>query len=158
MQGEITPSPVFADGNVIVVSPASGLMALRPDGVGDVTKSHVAWLTEDNVPDVTSPVSRGGLIFTVTSSGLLACFNATDGKKAWEKELEMEVQSSPSIVGDKLLVLGTKGVAVVVEAGRQFKEVARSELTDRFLASPAFANGCIYLRGATNLWCIGGSK
>jgi outer membrane protein assembly factor BamB len=158
MQGEITPSPVFADGKVIVVSPSSGLIALRPDGAGEVTKSHVAWLTEDSVPDVSSPVSRGGLIFTVTSSGLLACFGATDGKKVWEKELEMEVQSSPSIVGDKVLVLGKKGVAVVVEVGREFKEIARSGLADEFLASPAFANGRMYLRGATNLWCLGERK
>jgi hypothetical protein len=52
-------------------------------------------------------------------------------------------------------VLTTKGVAVVVEAGRQFKEIARSELPDKFLASPAFAGGRMFLRGVTNLWCVG---
>lgn len=158
LEGEITPSPIFAGGLVIVVSPSAKLIAIRPEGAGNVTKSHVAWTAEDNIPDVTSPVGSGELIFTVTSSGVLTCFGVIDGKKVWEKELEMEVQSSPSIVGDKLLVLGTKGVAVVVEAGRQFKEVARSELPDGFLASPAFANGAIYLRGKTNLWCLGGTK
>jgi len=158
LEGEITPSPIFAGGFVIVVSPSAKLIAIRPDGAGDVTKSHVAWTVEDNIPDVTSPVGSGELIFTATSSGVLTCFDAKDGKKIWEKDFEMEVQSSPAIVGNRLLVLGTKGVAVVVEAGRQFKEVARSELTDGFLASPAFANGCVYLRGATNLWCLGERK
>jgi hypothetical protein len=67
----------------------------------------------------------------------------------------MEMQASPSILGDRLLLLSTKGVAVVVEAARQFKEVSRSELPDHFLASPAFAGGRMYLRGATNLWCVG---
>ena len=85
----------------------------------------------------------------------MTCFDLKDGKKVWEKDLEMEVQASPSLVGDRVLVLGTKGVAVVVEAGRQFKEVSRSELPDRFLASPAFAGGRMFLRGATNLWCVG---
>ncbi len=154
LEGEITPSPIFAGGLVIVVSPSAKLIAIRPDGAGDVTKSHVAWTAEDNIPDVTSPVGNGELIFTVTSSGVLTCFDARDGKKIWEKDLEMEVQSSPAIAGEKVFVLGTKGVAVVVEAGRQFKEVARSELPDGFLASPAFANGRMYLRGATNLWCL----
>lgn len=155
LDGEITPSPAFAGGMVLAVVPSAKLIALRLDGAGDVTKSHVAWTSEENVPDVTSPVANAELAFTVTSGGMLTCFDMKDGKKAWEKDFEMEVQSSPSIVGDRVFVLGTKGVAVVVEAARQFKEVARSELPDKFLASPAFADGRMYLRGATNLWCIG---
>ena len=158
LDGEVTPSPVFAGGLVLVVSPSSKLVALRPDGAGDVTKTHVAWSANDNVPDIASPVSNGELVFTVTSGGTLTCFDLKDGKKIWEKDLEMEVQSSPSIIGDRVLVLGTKGVAVTVEAERQFKEIARSELPDKFLASPAFANGRIYLRGATNLWCVGATS
>ncbi len=158
MEGEITPSPIFAGGFVVLVSPSKGLIAIRPDGAGDVTKSHVAWTAEDNVPDITSPVSNGEFVFTVTSSGLLTCLGATNGKKIWEKDLEMEVQSSPGIAGGQLLVLGTKGVAVVVEAGRQFKELGRTKLNDVFDASPAFAGGRVYLRGATNLWCLGGKQ
>lgn len=154
LEGEITPSPIFAGGLVIVVSPSAKLIAIRPDGAGDVTKSHVAWTAEDNIPDVTSPAGSGDLIFTMTSSGVLTCFAAKDGKKIWEQDFEMEVQSSPAIVGEKVFVLGAKGVAVVVEAGRQFKEVGRSALADQFLASPAFGNGRMYLRGATNLWCL----
>jgi outer membrane protein assembly factor BamB len=155
LDGELAPSPVFAGGLVLAVSPSSKLVALRPDGAGDVSKTHVAWSADDNVPDIASPVANAELAFTVTSGGLLTCFDMKDGRKLWEKDLEMEVQSSPSIVGSRVLVLGTKGVAVVVEAGRQFKEIARSELADKFLASPAFANDRIYLRGATNLWCVG---
>ncbi len=155
LDGEITPSPVYANGLVVAISPSLKLVALRPDGAGDVTKSHVAWSAEDNIPDIASPVSNGELVFTVTSSGLLTCFEGKTGKKIWEHELEMEVQSSPSLVGDRLFVLSTKGVMAVVEAGREFKELARNELPDQFLASPGFANGRIYLRGAANLWCVG---
>jgi outer membrane protein assembly factor BamB len=155
LDGEIVPSPVFAGGLVIIVNPSSKLVALRPDGAGDVTKSHVAWSADDNVPDIASPASNGELVFTVTSSGVLTCFDAKSGKKVWEHDFEMDTQPSPSIAGNRLLVLGTKGVAVVVETGRQFKEVARSELADKFLASPAFAGERMYLRGVTNLWCIG---
>ncbi len=155
LEGELTPSPIFAGGLVLVVNPSAKLIALRPDGAGDVTKSHVAWTAEDNVPDITSPVSNGELVFTVSSGGMLTCFDAKDGKKVWEKDLEMEVQSSPSLVGGRLLVLSLNGVAVVVEAARQFKEIARSELADKFLASPALADGRMFLRGETNLWCLG---
>ena len=158
MEGEITPSPIFAAGLVLVVNPSSKLFALRPDGVGDVSKSHVAWTVEDNIPDVTSPVSNGELIFTVTSGGLLTCFDAKEGKMVWQKELELEVQASPAIAGKLLLVLGTKGELVALEAGRAFKERGRTKLADTFHASPAFANHQVYLRGATNLWCLGGKK
>ncbi len=155
MEGEIAPSPIFAAGMVMAISPSSHLHALRPDGAGDVTKSHVAWTSDENLPDVTSPASNGELVFLVTSGGLLTCLDAKDGKKLWEKELEMEVQATPAVVGSRLLVLGTKGQAVLAEAGREFKEIGRAKFEDTFYASPAFAGGKMYLRGATNLFCIG---
>jgi len=158
MEGEITPSPIFAGGLVIVVNPAGKLIALRPDGAGDVTKSQVAWEVGDNIPDITSPVSNGELVFTVTTGGGLAAFDAKDGKKIWEKDLEMEVQSSPGISGNQLLVVSTKGDLISVEAGPEFKELGRTKLEDAFHASPAFAGGRMFLRGATNLWCLGSRK
>ena len=158
MEGEITPSPIFAAGLAIVVNPSSKLLALRPDGAGDVTKSHIAWTAEENAPDVTTPVSNGELVFTVTSSGLLTCFDLKDGKKVWQKDLELEVQASPGIAGNRLFVLSTKGDALLVEAGREFKELGRAKFADLFHGSPAFLHGRVYLRGATNLWCLGGKK
>ena len=158
MEGEITPSPIFAGGLAIVVNPSSKLLALRPDGAGDVTKSHIAWTAEENAPDVTSPVSNGELVFTVTSSGMLTCFDLKDGKKVWQKDLELEVQASPGIAGNRLFVLSTKGDALLVEAGREFKELGRAKFADLFHGSPAFVDGRVYLRGATNLWCLGGKK
>ena len=117
MEGEITPSPTFTAGLVMAVNPSSKLIALRPDGAGDVTKSHVVWAAEESIPDVTSPVSNGELIFTVGSGGMLTWFDVKDGKQVWKKDLEVEVQSSPTIAGNRLFVLSTKGDAVVAERG-----------------------------------------
>lgn len=158
MDGEITPSPVFAGGLVIAVNPNGKLIALRADGAGDVTKSHVAWTVEENIPDVTSPVGNGELVFTVTSMGGLACFEHKDGKLVWQKSLELEVQSSPAIAGKRLFILSTKGDLVALEAGREFKELGRTKLEDQFHASPAFADGRMFLRGATNLWCLSAER
>lgn len=157
MEGEITPSPIFAGGNVILVNPGGKIVALRPDGAGDVTKSHVVWTVEEGVPDVTSPTGNGELLFTVTSSGMLTCFDAKDGKKVWEKNFDLEVQASPAIAGNQFLLLGTKGDMVAVEVGRAFKELGRGKLEDTFHASPAFANNRVYLRGAKTLFCLGRS-
>jgi outer membrane protein assembly factor BamB len=154
MEGEITPSPIFAGGLVVVVSPNSGLLALRTGGAGDVTKSQVAWKATENLPDVTSPVSDGELVFTVTSYGGVGCFDLKDGKQVWQKDLELEIQSSPVITGKKLWVLGTGGSLVSMAVGREFKELGRAKFEDSFHASPAFADGRMLLRGATNLWCL----
>ena len=130
-------------------------MAIRPDGQGDVTKTHVAWTFEDNVPDVTSPLSNGELVFTITTAGMLTCLDAKDGKKQWEHDYDMEFHASPSLAGSRLYLLSQKGTAVVVEAARQFKELFRTEMADGFHASPAFAPDKIFLRGVTNVWCLG---
>jgi len=107
---------------------------------------------------VTSPVSNGELVFTVTSSGGVGCFEVKDGKQVWQHELELEVQSSPAIAGKQLFILSTKGDLVALEAGREFKELGRTKLEDEFHASPAFADGRLILRGATNLWCLEKTK
>lgn len=158
MGGEVTPSPIFAGGLVIAVNPAGSLAGIRPDGAGDVTKSHVAWTVEESIPDVTSPVSDGEFVFAVTSSGNLAAFGVKDGKVVWQKGLELEVQSSPVIAGKQLFVLGKNGDLISVAVGREFKELGRAKLEDTFHASPAFADGRMILRGATNLWCLAETK
>jgi outer membrane protein assembly factor BamB len=155
LNGEVTPSPIFSAGVVFAVSPSEKLFAIRPDGSGDVTKTKIAWSTEENVPDITSPVCDGKLLFTLTSSGILTCFAAADGKKQWEHDFGMEFHSSPSIAAGRLYLFSRKGTAIVVEAAEQFKEVFRTEMADAFDASPAFADGRIFIRGETNLWCIG---
>jgi outer membrane protein assembly factor BamB len=158
LNGEITPSPIFAGGLVIVPSPSEKLLAIRPDGHGDVTKTHIVWTNEDNVPDVTSPVGSGDLVFTVTTGGMLSCFDAKDGKKLWEHDFEMECHASPAIAGRRLYVFSQKGAAVVVEAAREFKELFRTEMGDVIHASPAFMPERIFLRGVTNVWCLGPVK
>jgi outer membrane protein assembly factor BamB len=155
LNGEVTPSPIFAGGSILVASPSEKLVAIRPDGQGDVTRTHVAWTAEDNVPDVTSPVGNGELVFALTTPGMLSCFDAKDGKKQWDHDFEFECHASPSIAGGRLYVFGQKGTAVIVAVARQFQELFRTQMDDAFHASPAFAQDRIVLRGVTNVWCVG---
>jgi outer membrane protein assembly factor BamB len=155
LENEVVPSPVFVGGFIFLISPNIRLTAAQLGGAGDVTKTGAAWTTEENVPDIASPVSNGELVFTVTSSGIATCFGAGDGKKIWDKDLGTEVQASPGIMDDRLFILGQHGPLVTLQAGRQFHEIGRTQLPDKFIASPAFANGHLFLRGATNLYCLG---
>jgi outer membrane protein assembly factor BamB len=151
--GEVTPSAVFAGG--FVISANEKLSVIKPDGSGDVTKTHVPWRGEDGIPDICSPVSDGKFVYLLTSSGTLTVYDLATGKKAYEKELEIEVKSSPSVAGDRVYIAGEKGVTFVVQTGPFFKELARAGLGEDVLASPAFADGRIYLRGRKQLFCVG---
>lgn len=154
LNGEVTPSPIFAAGLLVVPSPSEKLTAFRPDGSGDVTKTHAAWINEDSIPDVTTPASNGELLFMLTTSGVLTAVDMKDGKKVWEKDYEIEFHSSPVIAGKHLYLFSQKGTSIVAEAGRDYKELLKTDMPDSFHASPAIAQDRIFVRGITNTWCI----
>jgi outer membrane protein assembly factor BamB len=156
LDGEVTPSPVFAGGLVLAVSPGSKLQSIRPDGEGDITTSHLGWLAEDGIPAVTSPVSNGELVFVVDAGGLVTCYDAKSGRKQWEHDLGDECQASPSIAGGKLFLITAKGTMFVAEVAREYKELGQSSLGEKVSASPAFAGNRMFVRGEAHLICIAG--
>jgi outer membrane protein assembly factor BamB len=153
--GDLAPSPISAGGFVLAIQPYSQIVAIRPDGQGDVTETHIAWKAEDGVPDICSPVSDGTYVYLLDSGGYLTCYQVADGKKVYEHELNEQCRASPSIVGDKLYILDLKGVMHIAQAGPEYKELGKCELGEECFASPAFGDGRIYIRGNKNLYCIG---
>jgi outer membrane protein assembly factor BamB len=155
LDGELAPSPIVVNGLVFVIEPYSKLVAIRADGKGDVTKTHIAWVSEEGGPDICSPVSDGERIYMLGSEGLLSCYKTSDGKRVWEHDLEESCKASPSLVGKNIYVLSEeKGVMFVIEAGDEYKELGKCELGEKCYASPAFADGRIYIRGVEHLYCI----
>jgi outer membrane protein assembly factor BamB len=114
---DVAPSPVYAVGLVFAVSPYNELTAVKVDGRGDVTKTHVAWVADDGIPDICSPVSNGELVFLLTTSGTLTCYRCADGVKLWEQDLDMHFMASPSLVGNRIYMLSEKGVMFIAEVG-----------------------------------------
>lgn len=153
--GDLTPSPIYAGGLVLAIQPLSQLVAIKPTGQGNVTKTHIAWKAEDGIPDICSPVSDGTYVYLLDSEGLVTCYKLEDGKKVYEHEIKEPCRASPSIAGDKLYILTLKGVMHIVQTGPVYKELGKCELGEDCLACPAFADGRIYLRGAKSLFCIG---
>lgn len=153
--GDVAPSSIYAGGFVFAIEPYNGLFAIRPDGTGDVTETHIAWTADDEIPDICSPVSDGELIWLLNTEGRLICYEVASGKQVWLHRFDDMFQASPSLVGDKLMLISEEGVVIVVKAAREFAEIGRSELGEGCYASPAFADGKIYIRGVENLYCIG---
>jgi outer membrane protein assembly factor BamB len=157
LSGDIASSPIHANGLVFIIEPYSKLVAIKADGKGDVTETHIAWVSEEGGPDICSPVSNGKSIFLLATEGLLESYSVSDGKRLWEKDLEEYFMASPSLVGDKLYLLSDKGIMFIAEVEPEYKELAKCELGEKSHASPAFASGRIYIRGLKNLYCIGSS-
>jgi len=153
--GDVLPCPVFGAGLVFAGVDGEKLFAIKPDGSGDVTSSGVVWSAKDDLPDIPSPLCDGQRLYLLHSGGKLTCLDAASGKKLWSKDLDAGFKASPALAGDRLYVTTDEGVCIVVQAGPEFKELARSELGEPVLASPAFADGRIYLRGKQHLFCLG---
>ncbi len=152
---DVAPSPIYAGGMVFGIHPYSSLIAIKPTGSGDVTKTHIAWEATDNISDICSPVSDGKLIFLLETYGVLTCYKISDGAKLWEEDLDTSFMASPSMVGDRLYLLSEKGIMFIAKAGDRYTELARCPLGEKCYSTPAFANGRIYIRAVENLYCIG---
>lgn len=153
------PAPTAAGGMVFTAAEGALLSAIRPDGSGDVSASHVAWTADEDLPTVCSPVSDGRLVFILSSSGVLSCHEARSGRRLWNHDFgdgERSFESSPSIAGRRVYFIDNQGRMYIVAAEAQFRELARNELGEKPTgATPAFADGRIYLRGQRHLYCIG---
>ena len=153
LDGDGGPSPIYAAGMVFATNVSSKLAAIRPDGKGDVTKTHVKWQFDEDLPDTCSPLSDGKLVWMM-SEGEFSCLDAKTGKRLWHKDFEASFYSSPAMAGDRIYLISRKGKVYVVGTGRELKELAKADLGEGCDTSPAFAKGRMYIRGKTHLYCI----
>lgn len=152
---DLAPSAVFANDLLYLVHSSVAIIALRVDGAGDVTQSHLAWQNEDEVPDITSPVTDGTHLFAITTSGTLTCLDARTGTRLAGKDLEMEFNASPLLVGNRLLLVSIPGTVFVVSADPSLELLSRAEIGETVHASPALVDGRLYLRGKDHLHALG---
>ena len=158
LSGDVVPSPVFGGGLAFAVNAGAILAAIKPEGKGDVSATHISWKTDNGLPTIVSPLTDGKLIWLVTTSGTLTCYKVKDGTKAYEHELNGTLNASPTLVGNKIYILDSEGTMIIIDAADQFKELGRSKLGEPTTASPAFMDGRIYIRGKSNMYCIGPAK
>ena len=130
------------------------VQAIRPDGRGNVTKTHVAWQKDKDCSYVPSPVAVGPYFLLVSDTGVATCYEATTGKSLWRERLGPHFSASLVTANGLVYFLSDKGIMTVVKAGPEFEVVARSDIGEDMRASPAISNGQMFLRGVKNLYCI----
>ena len=142
--------------------PEYHLMGLRTDSRGDITGTdRVAWHIphSENGPKgasyVPSPIATKDLFFVVSDPGWLGCIEAGTGKRLWMNRLGKHHSASPILAEKRIYFPDDEGTTWVVEAGREFKVLARNKLPDEIYASPAASNKQLYIRGRKYLWSVG---
>jgi outer membrane protein assembly factor BamB len=152
----LVPRPVFGHGLVFVCTgyDLPRLLAIRPDGKGDVTATHVAWSERKAVPHNPSPLLAGDELYLVADNGVASCLDAKTGRLYWRERIGGSYSASPLFAGGKIYFQSEEGKAVVLKAGRQFERLATNDLGERALASYAAANGALFLRTEGHLYRI----
>ncbi len=135
--------------------PEKELLAIRADGTGDVTQTHVVWRTKQGVTYVPSPLYHEGRLYIVNDGGVATCFDAKTGKQIWQERLGGAFSSSPVLAGNKIYIANEAGKLYVLKASPQFEALATNDLADGGFATPAVAGGQIFIRTNTKLYCIG---
>ena len=128
------------------------LLAVKPDGRGDATATHVVWRVTQGVPKKPSILLKDDLIFMINDVGIATCLDAKTGQVVWKSRLQGEYSSSPVAASGRVYFSSEDGKTTVVEAGREFKVLAENQLADGFMASPAIDGRALFLRTRTHLY------
>jgi outer membrane protein assembly factor BamB len=152
----VIPRPVYGDGLVFITTGYNtpSLLAIRPDGKGDVTETNVAWTMRRAAPHTPSPLLLGNELYTISDRGVASCLDAKTGKVQWQKRVGGDYSASPLFADGKVYFQSEDGTGVVVQAGKEFKQLAKNVMGERTLASYAVADGALFLRTMTKLYRI----
>ncbi|HKX32614.1 MAG TPA: PQQ-binding-like beta-propeller repeat protein [Blastocatellia bacterium] len=148
------PRPVFGNGLVFICTGFNfpTLLAVRADGRGDVTQSHLAWTLKRGVPLTPSPLLIGDELYLVSDNGIASCLDAKTGTAHWQVRLGGNHSASPVYADGRIYFLSEEGESVVIAPGRQYKALATNQLDGRTLASMAVSGGSIFVRSETHLY------
>ncbi|MCS7024159.1 MAG: PQQ-binding-like beta-propeller repeat protein [Bryobacteraceae bacterium] len=157
----VIPAPV-SDGKVVYVMSGfrdPNLMAIQLGREGDLTGSDaILWTNQRGNSYTPSPVLVDGKLYFVTDSGMVSCLDAKTGQPYYLQQRlpkSYNIKASPVAVNGKLYIATENEDVVVLKLGEKYEVLATNTLADQmFIASPAIADGSLYLRGQNTLYCI----
>ncbi|MDG2122180.1 MAG: PQQ-binding-like beta-propeller repeat protein [Verrucomicrobiales bacterium] len=153
----VVPRPVFAHGLVYISTSFDNpvAMAIRPDGSGDVSETHVAWTAPKRAPNTPSTLVVGDEFYMVSDGGIVSCLDAKSGKIHYQERASGPVSASPLYAGGHIYIQDERGKAVVLKPGKEFKVVAENDLDEKSLASYGVGQACLFIRTESHLYRIG---
>ena len=151
------PRPVYGHGLVFITTgfQQPSLLAVRVDGKGDVTRTHVAWRLSRGAPYTPSPLLVGAELYVVSDLGVVTCVDAVTGTVHWQQRIGGNHSASPIFAAGRIYFLSEEGVATVIAPGRTFQKLATNVLDGATLASIAVFNGSFFVRSQSHLYRLG---
>jgi outer membrane protein assembly factor BamB len=131
------------------------LLAVRPQGTGELPTSAVLWKQTKGTPDSCCPVVWHDLLFWISDEGVAQCRDARTGELKWDQRLPGNYKASPLAADGRIYFLNLKGTCTVVAAAAMFEKLAENRLDGETIASPAVSDGRLYIRSRKALYCIG---
>ena len=151
------PCPVYANGIVYICTGYMNpeLWAIRTDGRGDVSATHVVWQVKKQVPTMSSPILLGNALYMVSEQGVVTCADLPTGKVRFQKRIPGSYSSSPLIADKKLIFSSREGDMIVVAADESWQQLSLNHLNGELMASPAVWRDSLIVRTASHLYRIG---
>ena len=150
------PRPVFGHGLVFIATGFNDptMIAVRPDGTGDVTKTHLAWTVARAAPFTPSPILVGDELYMMNDIGILSCLDARTGMTLWQARLPGNYSASPVFADGRLYFQSEEGVTTIVAPGKEFRRLSVSRLDGEMLATMAVSDASMFIRTDTHLYRI----
>jgi outer membrane protein assembly factor BamB len=149
LSGEVTPSPAYAHGTIIVANERAKLSAIS------LASGTVAWSSEDDLPNVASPLATQDFVLVADSSGLVSCYAIGTGRKLWTHEFDESFYPSPVFAAGHIYAMDNGGTLHAFQASKAYASIADSKLGEEAVATPAFVGDAMFLRSKAHLYCIG---
>lgn len=130
------------------------ILAVKYDGEGDVSKTHVAWSKDGQLPSKPSMLLVEGRLYFVSDKGIGMCLDAKSGEEVWKERVGGAFSASPVYADGRMYFCDQEGKTTVLAPGDEYKVLAQNELDGGFMASPAIAGKAIFLRTETHLYRI----
>ena len=155
-------SPVVAGGVIFATAGQGGAgrqsAAVRPGDKQAGREAKVAWKLDSDLPYVPTAIAVGEHLYILSDAGVMTCVTPATGKQVWQEDLGAKFYASPICVNGRIYLVTRSGEVIVLKAGPEYKVLAKSALPEKTDATPAIANGRMYLRTLNHLICIGGAK
>ncbi len=152
----LVPRPVYGHGMVYFATGFSSneLWAVKVDGKGDVSDTHVAWKATRQIPSKPSPLLIGDRLYIISDSGITTCLDAHTGEDKWIERITGNYSASPTLAETKIYFASHEGVTTIIEPGDEYKEIAKNVIEGQIMATPVPLDGALLLRTDTALYRV----
>lgn len=165
----VVATPVFDNDLIYLTSgypPSRPVMAIRPGGSGDIslsdslkTSDQVAWRHKSGGTYMPTPIAYQGYFYTCNNNGILTCYDAITGERKYKARVagrgNYAFTASPIAADGKLYFSSEEGEVFVLRAGPEYELIAKNQVDEILMATPAISNGMIYIRGQEHLFAFG---